>query len=98
MKINVICDSLKRAEYEKKFTFDEKVVYLSSDPVYGNVALDTDALAQGLSQQLDSVSLDLCELAAYVYLADKAFPRGEFDNWARDLCFLVPVRNPAKWN
>jgi hypothetical protein len=98
MKINIICDFLLRPEYRKKFDFDERAVYLSSDSKHGNVHLDFDALARDLKCQPDPVTLDFCEIAAYVYLADKAIPRGEFDNWARDLSFLIPVRNPAKWN
>jgi 7-cyano-7-deazaguanine synthase in queuosine biosynthesis len=51
-----------------------------------------------LGRPLDSLSLDLCEIAAYVFMADKSFKRGDYGKWTRDLSFLVPVRNPERWN
>jgi len=98
MKINVVCDLQHRGEYKKRFQISERAVYLSADAKLGNVSLDIEEIERNLGCKLDSISLDLCEIASYVYLADKSIPRGGFDNWARDLAFLIPVRNPAKWN
>jgi 7-cyano-7-deazaguanine synthase in queuosine biosynthesis len=98
MKINVVCDFLRLDEYKGRFQIAEKAVYLSPDPQLGNVHFDPRAVERDLGRKLDSLSLDLCEIAAFVYLADKSVARGEFDRWARTLSFLVPVRNPAKWN
>jgi 7-cyano-7-deazaguanine synthase in queuosine biosynthesis len=98
MKINVVCDLQDRAEYKNRFQISEKAIHLSADAKHGNVSFDIARLEQELGCRLDSISLDLSEIAAYVYLADKSIVRGGFDNWARDLSFLIPVRNPAKWN
>jgi 7-cyano-7-deazaguanine synthase in queuosine biosynthesis len=98
MKINIVCDYLHLSQYQKKFSLAEKVVYLSPRPKKGNVNFDLAAFESALGCPLDPVSADLCEIAACVYLADKAIRRGEFDNWARNLSFLVPVREPTKWN
>ncbi len=97
MKINIICDYQKRAEY-RRFKLQEPLLYLSSDARFGNAYFNPDNVSQILGQQLDSVSLDLCEIATYVYLADKALSRGQYDNWTRNLSFLVPVRNPKRWD
>ena len=43
---------------------------------------------------LSPLILDLCEVAAYVYLGDKAVPRGRYEKWVRDLSFYIPVREP----
>ena len=98
MKINVVCDLQDRNKYKKRFQISEKAVHLSADAKLGNVSLDIAGIERELGCKLDSISLDLCEIASYVYLADKSIARGGFDNWARDLAFLIPVRNPAKWN
>jgi 7-cyano-7-deazaguanine synthase in queuosine biosynthesis len=98
MKINIVCDFLRLGEYQDRFQIAEKAVYLSSQPQLGNIHFDLRAIERDLGRELDSLSLDLCEIAAFVYLADKSIARGEFDRWARTLSFLVPVRNPSKWN
>jgi len=98
MKINVVCDFLNLSQYREKFEIDDKAIYLSADPAGGNISLDSGLLGQDLGTTLDPISLDLCEIATYVYLADKGIRRGEFDRWARQLTFLIPVREPAKWN
>jgi 7-cyano-7-deazaguanine synthase in queuosine biosynthesis len=95
--INIICDHQKRVEYSRRFQLQKPVLHLSSDPRYGNVYLHPLNIAQALGRPLDSISLDLCEIAAYVYLADKAFPRGHYGKWTRNFSFLVPVRNPQRW-
>jgi 7-cyano-7-deazaguanine synthase in queuosine biosynthesis len=98
MNINVVCDFLRLDEYRDRFQIGKKAVYLSSHPQLGNVHFDLCAIERDLGRKLDSLSLDLCQIAAFVYLADKFFARGEFDRWSRHLSFLVPVRNPTKWN
>ena len=98
MKINIVCNYRHLPEFRKRFEIDDKAVYLAADPDYGNVNFHPGMLARELGCELDPLSLDLCEIAIYIYLADKAIPRGEYDNWARALSFLIPVRQPAKWN
>ncbi len=73
-------------------------MYVSADRRFGNVYLQAEKVERALSVRLDSASLDLCELAAFVYMADKAVPRGRYEKWTRNLSFLVPVRNVDKWN
>lgn len=98
MKINIICDHQLRPEAARRFRLAETPIHLSADPRLGNVYLNPDAIARDLGRPLDSLSRDLCEIAAYVYLADKALSRGQYEKWTRNLSFLVPVRNPARWN
>ena len=70
MKINIVCDHKLRSEYRKRFKFQESVVFLSSDSRFGNVYLRQEKLEDAVGGPLDSVSLDLSEIAAYVYLAE----------------------------
>lgn len=98
MKINIVCDHKLRSEYRKRFKFREPVIFLSPDRRFGNVYLRQERLEDAVGGPLDSVSLDLSEIASYVYLADKAMPRGQYEKWVRDLSFLVPVRHPGRWN
>jgi 7-cyano-7-deazaguanine synthase in queuosine biosynthesis len=98
MKINIVCDHQLRSELTRRFRLQETPVFLSTDPRFGNVYLDLGAIGRDLGHPLDSLSRDLCEIAAYVYLGDKALSRGQYEKWTRNLSFLVPVRNPKRWN
>jgi 7-cyano-7-deazaguanine synthase in queuosine biosynthesis len=98
MKVNIVCDYQIRPEYRRRFTFSKPVLHLSADPQFGNVYLNPQNISRDLGRPLDSLSLDLCEIAAYVFMADKSFPRGDYGKWTRNLSFLVPVRNPERWN
>jgi hypothetical protein len=95
MKINIVCDFPNVEAPQKNFEIVDKAVYLSADPIKGNVKFDPTLMSRDLGSALDPLSLDLCEIASYVYLADKGIRRGEFDRWGRQLSFLVPVRQPA---
>jgi 7-cyano-7-deazaguanine synthase in queuosine biosynthesis len=98
MKINIVCDHQLRSEFTRRIRLQEAPVFLSTDPRFGNVYLDLGAIGRDLGHPLDSLSRDLCEIAAYVYLGDKALSRGQYEKWTRNLSFLVPVRNPERWN
>lgn len=98
MDINIVCDNQIRSEYRRRFKFRKPVVHLSADPRFGNVYVNPGDISQALGKPLDSLSRDLCEIAAYVFMADKSFKRGDFGKWTRDFSFLIPVRNPARWN
>lgn len=98
MKVNIVCDHKIRTEYRRRFTLSKPVRRLSADPRFGNVYINPESISRDLGQPLDSLSLDLCEIAAYVFMADKSFKRGDYGKWTRDFSFLVPVRNPARWN
>ena len=96
--INIICDYQLRAEHRRRFKFRKPATYLSADPRFGNVYVNPENISRDLGTQLDSLSLDLCEIAAYVFMADKSFKRGDYGKWTRTFSFLVPVRNPERWN
>lgn len=98
MYTNLICDYQLRPEYKRLVGRKEKVVYLSVDDAFGNLLFDAKAFSRDMGKQLDSVSLDLCELAAYVYLGDKTVARGHYENWTRSLSYIVPVRNFELWD
>jgi 7-cyano-7-deazaguanine synthase in queuosine biosynthesis len=98
MYTNLICDFEFKRPYWSLIDRKGKTVYLSADPAFGNVFLNPLNLARDLGQPLDPVSLDLCEIAAYVYLGDKAVSRGRYEKWTRNLSFVVPVREPDRWN
>ena len=69
-----------------------------------NVRLPVEQLRGTLLATLPDRFLDLLEIAAYVYCADHAVPRGtERDvdfgqRWRRRLFFRMAVRDPDAWN
>lgn len=95
---NLVCDFQLRPEHRRLIKPKETTVYLSADEAFGNVYLKPEAITQALGSPLDPVSLDLCEIAAYVYLGDKAVSRGKYEQWTRNLSWIVPVRDPERWN
>lgn len=98
MNTSLICDHCHRPEYGRLIRPNENVVYLSADRSFGNVFLDLEAISRDLGTHLDAVSLDLCEIAAFVYLGDKAVSRGRYEKWTRNLSYFIPVRDPERWN
>ena len=98
MYTHLICDYELRREYRRLVKRGETLIYLSADKSLGNMFLDADSVSRDLGGRLDSVSLDLCEIAAYVYLGDKAVSRGRYETWTRNLSYIIPVRNPDLWN
>ena len=95
MKANIICGY--GASEIRRQKDGEGTLLLSSDRQSGNVLLDVDGISRELSSEFDPLSRDLCEIAAYVYLADKAIPRGRHENWIRNLSFVVAVRDCDRW-
>lgn len=98
MRVNVVCDYEWKSEYGRRFQLKEPAIFLSTHPRFGNVYFRPEAVSASLGFPLDPLSLDLCEIASYVYMADKAFSRGPEEKWTRDFSFLVPVSNPDRWN
>lgn len=94
----LVCDYQLPARHRRLIGPTNDIIYLSADKALGNVALSREAFARNLGTQLDATSLDLCEIAAYVYMGDKAVSRGGYEKWTRNLSYLVPVRNPELWN
>lgn len=97
MPINIICDHQPRPQWRGLGLVD-RPLFLSVNPKKGNIYLEPVKLEASLEARLDPLSLDLCEIAAFVYMADKLVPRGRHEKWVRDLSFLIPVRSPARWN
>jgi len=93
----IICDHSLRAE-QRRLPRTYERIWLSTDPQQGNVYLDLARLEESIGGSLGPLVLDLCEVAAYVYLADKAVSRGRYEKWVRDLSFYIPVREPSRWN
>ena len=98
MYTNLIGDYQLRPEHRRLIKPSETTVYLSADEAFGNVYLKPEVIAQALGTPLDPISLDLCEIAAYVYLGDKAVSRGKYEKWTRNISWIVPVREPDRWN
>lgn len=76
---------------------------LNSIPPNVNVYLKAWNISERLVQNLSAVSLDLLEIAAYVYSADQSMPRGgstfpkNGQNWYRQFELSIPVRAPEIW-
>ena len=85
----------------------EKSLYtrrLNSLPPNVNVYLKAWNVSERLAQNLSAVSLDLLEIAAYIYSADQSVSRGgstfpkDGRNWYRQFELSIPVRHPKIWN
>ena len=77
------------------------LAYLSQGPESANVTIGLDRFVQNVFHLSDRV-LDLVELAAYVYCADRMIRRGapnlvEYHSWARSFHFVVRVRDHDFW-
>lgn len=70
-------------------------LYLSTDGDRGNVNAGHNKMRRLLKQPLSSMSLDLLDVAAYLYAADKAMQRPQ--TWVRELRFELSVRNLERW-
>ena len=75
--------------------------YLGREGVLANVKLGLPNFVRGV-YHLPDRTLDLLELAAYVYCADRMSSRGskaavEYHAWARSFHFVVKVRDYAFW-
>jgi hypothetical protein len=77
---------------------------LNSIPPNVNVYLKAWNISERLAQNLSAVSLDLLEIAAYIYSADQSVSRGgstfpkDGRNWYRQFELSIPVRHPEIWN
>lgn len=74
--------------------YDAQPIVLSGDGA--NVLLETNQLVARCGGRLHSLSQDLLDIAAGVYMADIYVPRDPL--LARDLVFLLPVRHPEVWS
>ena len=67
-----------------------------------NMTVKIHDFASRLIPRMPDRTRDLIEIAAFVYAADRLIKRGrtdqvEFENWARELTFCIPVRDLAYW-
>lgn len=69
-----------------------------------NIALKISDISRKMVSNIPPVLVDLLEIAAYVYCADQATPRGGSGakdigaKWRRQFHFHVPVREPDLWS
>lgn len=82
---------------------DRVVVSLDALGHDNNVTIKLPDIARVLSRTVPKRMVDLLEVAAYVYTADSATRRGTDwrgpeEPWARDLKFVIPVRDVEFWN
>ena len=79
-------------------------ISLNSIPPDENVYLKAWNISKRLATSLSGISLDLLEIAAYVYSADQSKPRGgktfpqDGKHWYRQFELSIPVRHPEVWN
>ena len=77
---------------------------LNSIPPNENVYLKASNISNKLAQTLSAVSLDLLEIAAYIYCTDQSKTRGgstfplNGKNWYRQFELSMPVRCPEIWS
>lgn len=67
-----------------------------------NMTVKIHDFASRLIPRMPDRTRDLIEIAAFIYAADRLVKRGrtdqvEFENWARELTFCVPVRDLVYW-
>ncbi len=86
------------------FETGRKKVELDSIGKTANVNICFQNVARVFEQQTSPRLTDLLEIAAYVYAADCATPRGRqwtdeesSEPWSRDFAFVVAVREPDFW-
>lgn len=76
---------------------------LNSIPPHENVYLKAWNISDRLAANLSGISLDLLEIAAYIYSADQSKTRGgttfpqDGRNWYRQFELSIPVRHPEIW-
>lgn len=102
----IICGGVKPPSKPE----DSSALALNSWEIVGptNVWLEIEDLHEKLWRDMSPKFQDLLEIAAYVYSADAATPRGERavtndvdtfgSHWRRRLNFHIPVREPDFWN
>lgn len=95
---NGASDSMEVSSTESKTL---ELTYFDQDSRLNNVSIGLDKFVQNVFHLSDRV-LDLVELAAYVYCADRIVGRGstnsvEYHSWARSFHFVVRVRDHEFW-
>ncbi len=92
----VLCGDVKRAGRQSPLT-------LALSGRSQNISLKIEDISKKLVRNIPDILIDLVEIATYVFCADQAISRGDEAqrgmgaHWRRDLCFVIPVRNPSHW-
>ena len=101
-KVLVLCDHVDKNRTEVNGEYDA-VISINPTPPDQNLRLQIDNITHRVLSQLDPLSQDLLEIAAYIYYADCSTARGTetdvyADKWKRRFDFVIPVSNPTIWN
>jgi 7-cyano-7-deazaguanine synthase in queuosine biosynthesis len=96
------CNRARAIAGKRSGPFTKNLFWDSDGSIHPNVRLQTSKLL-GAGYNLDKRLLDLLEIAAYVYCADRKAFRGPTDSlhfakWARDMRFNIRVRDFRFWN
>ena len=98
----VLCNGARESqETSSRESKTFNLAYLNQGPELANVSIGLDRFVHNVFHLSDRV-LDLVELAAYVYCADRIVSRGatnlvEYHSWARSFHFVVRVRDYDFW-
>lgn len=100
--ILVLCDGAEQSNTSINDSFD-KTIRISQLGKKANLMLAIEHIAFKILSTIDPVSLDLIELASFIYTADTSVKRGTSedifaDKWVRNFTFVIPCRNPHFWN
>lgn len=101
IRVLVLCNHTSLPSKEE-YTFD-KTISINQNAPGVNLNLKITNITHRIIEDLDSISRDLLDIAAYVYYADSSVARwtkGDVfaEKWNRDFTFVIPVRNPDLWN
>jgi len=98
-----LCSGATAAQTPKSWHDSQKIVLnaFGRDP---NVNIRIEDVVRSFARKISPRLLDLLEIAAYVYSADTAAPRGKrweedgsVESWARQFRFVIPVGDLAFW-
>jgi 7-cyano-7-deazaguanine synthase in queuosine biosynthesis len=99
----VLCNGSKISKElkNKEFRNTIKLEYRRNKSWDKNINLKLPDFVQGVYHLPDRI-LDLLEISAYVYCADRLVKRGtkrdlEYQGWSRNFCFVIKVRDIDFW-
>lgn len=101
--VAVLCNGATLPKKDsRRFNQRIKLLDYREDAAHRNIKLGLPRFVQQLLH-IPPLLLDLLELAAYVFCADRLLYRGEKDtveyqSWSRDIHVFMKVREPSFWN
>jgi 7-cyano-7-deazaguanine synthase in queuosine biosynthesis len=101
-RVLVLCNGAPRSEDQGEYKSVLTLAYHSNAPAKRNIELALPNFIRGVYHLPDRL-LDLLEIAAYVFSADRLIRRGEHDAveyhaWARSVEFRIRVRDYEFWS